>query len=234
MNTDRVDVLIVGAGPAGLAAATALADAGEKVLVLDREAELGGIPRHASHVGYGIIDLRRVLTGPGYARHYVRAAERAGAALRSETTALSWAGERTLLCTSPRGRFEITARAIVLATGCRERPRAARLVPGSRPGGVFTTGSLQQYVHSRGLPVGTRAVIVGAEHVSFSAVMTLRRADVRVVAMVDEQPRHQTYAPISGPGLVWLGCPDTERAACESHSGTPASRRSRSDRPRDA
>jgi hypothetical protein len=85
---------------------------------------------------------------------------------------------------------------VVLATGCRERPRAARLVPGDRPAGVLTTGALQQAADVHGLPIGRRAVVVGAEHVSFSAVHTLRRHGVQVVAVVTELDRPQTYPPL--------------------------------------
>ena len=189
-----VDVVVVGGGPAGLAAAARLARAGIDVEVLDRESQLGGIPRHCAHLGFGVRDLHRVLTGPAYARHQVDAAGRAGARLRPGVTVTGWAGERTLTTTSPDGLEQLTARAVVLATGARERPRSARLVPGGRPDGVYTTGQLQQAVHLYSQAAGTRAVIVGAEHVSYSAATTLHHAGVRVVAMVTDQPRHQSYA----------------------------------------
>src|SRR5262249_12534733 len=104
---------------------------------------------------------------------------------------------------SPAGREALRGEAVVLATGCRERPRAARLVPGSRPEGVLTTGLLQQLVQS-GLPVGKRSVVVGAEHVSFSAVLTLRHAGVEIVAMTPELGRPQSFraAPRLGRVLV--------------------------------
>jgi NADPH-dependent 2,4-dienoyl-CoA reductase/sulfur reductase-like enzyme len=88
----------------------------------------------------------------------------------------------------------VTVRALLLATGCRERPRAARLVPGDRPLGVLTTGALQQLVHLHHQPVGRRAVVVGAEHVSYSALLTLAEAGASTVALVTEEPRHQTFA----------------------------------------
>ncbi len=96
--------------------------------------------------------------------------------------------------TGPEGREQIEPPAVVLATGCRERPRSARLVPGSRPAGVMTTSTLQQLVHLRGEKVGSRAVIVGAEHVSFSAVATLAHAGASVAGLVTELPRHQSLA----------------------------------------
>jgi thioredoxin reductase len=247
----NVDVLIVGAGPAGLAAAIELRRLGVgQVLVADREQQPGGVPRHSAHTGYGLRDLRRVLTGPAYARHYVEAAVSAGVRLRPATTVTGLdAAARLATLTSPDGIETVTARAVLLATGCRERPRAARLIPGDRPSGVLTTGELQQRVHAGsqsqpgqsqpgqsqpgqsqpgqsqpgqplpgqsqpgqsqpgqsqagqplpgqplpGQPLSGRALIVGAEHVSFSAMVTLAQAGADVVALVTEQPRQQSYA----------------------------------------
>ncbi|HEY5151745.1 MAG TPA: FAD-dependent oxidoreductase, partial [Mycobacterium sp.] len=163
-----VDVAIVGGGPAGLAAAADLAARGLEVVVLERESAAGGIPRHSDHLGYGIRDLRTVLTGPAYARRLVQRAGEAGAQIRTETMVTGWAGQRTLETTSPRGRELIDAGAVILATGARERPRSARLIPGDRPSGVYTTGHLQNVVNIAHRTVGSRAVIVGAELVSYS------------------------------------------------------------------
>jgi NADPH-dependent 2,4-dienoyl-CoA reductase/sulfur reductase-like enzyme len=185
------DVVVVGAGPAGLAAAEALR--GLRVVVLDREPVAGGVPRHCAHGGFGWHDLRRMMSGPSYARRRVALAEQAGAELRVETTALALtpSGVRT---TSPTGIVELAAPAVLVATGCRERPRSARMIPGDRPAGVLTTGALQQLVHLDHRKVGERAVVVGAEHVSFSAVQTLRESGTEVVAIVTPHPRHQSYA----------------------------------------
>ncbi|MEU9304699.1 FAD-dependent oxidoreductase [Streptomyces sp. NPDC048269] len=184
-----VDVLVVGAGPAGLALAARLAGAGAgRVEVLEREQDAGGVPRHCHHGGFGW-PPRPWLRGPAYARRSVEAAVGAGAMVRTGVTATGWAGPLSLETTSPAGLERITARAVVLATGARERPRSARLVPGSRPAGVLTTGELQQSVHLYGQSVGRRAVVVGAEPVARHAVRTLRRAGADVVAMVTERSR---------------------------------------------
>jgi thioredoxin reductase len=186
-------VVVVGGGPAGLACAIELRRRGVgEVVVLDREAAAGGIPRHSAHQGFGVRDLRRLMSGPEYARRYLELARRAGAEVLAETTITRCAADRTIEVTSPRGRDATRPAALVLATGCRERPRAARLVPGSRPDGVMTTGLLQQRIHLCGERVVGRALIVGAEHVSFSAVATLARAGARVLALVTELPRHQS------------------------------------------
>ena len=138
------EVVIVGAGPAGLALAEALARRGAEVVVLDREPEPGGIPRHCHHRSFGL-DLRRPLRGPDYARRRVDRALTAGATILSGIGVTGWEDDR-LRFTAPTGPGSIGARAVVLATGCRERPRSARLVPGDRPAGVMTTGQLQQLV----------------------------------------------------------------------------------------
>ena len=161
---------------------------------MDREAEAGGIPRHSAHTGYGLRDLHRVMTGPGYARHYAQAAARAGVQIRTQTTITGWCRARAATLTSAEGIETVTAAAVLLATGCRERPRAARLVPGDRPHGVMTTGELQQRVYLHGQRLPGRALVVGAEHVSFSAMVTLAHAGADVVALVTDQPRQQSYA----------------------------------------
>ena len=188
--TRTVDVLVVGGGPAGLALAAGLAAEGTgRVLVLDRAQRAGGVPRHVPRGDFG--HPGRWYPGPAYADRAVDAAARAGAELRTGVTVLGWTGPRALHTTGPDGPEQIAARAVVLATGARERPRAARLVPGTRPAGVLSTAELTRTVHQFGLPVGGRAVVVGAEPVSYAALDTLRRAGTRTVAMVTELPRGQ-------------------------------------------
>jgi thioredoxin reductase len=178
-STTARRVVIVGAGPSGLTAATELRRLGvQHVMVYEREQQAGGVPRHTGHLGFGIRDLRRVMSGPRYARALTERATAAGVELRLGQAVFSL--------------DDIDADAIVLATGARERPRAARLVPGDRPVGILTTGSLQQLA-MKGQRVGTRAVIVGAEHVSFSAILTLAHIGCRAQAMVTPLPRHQSY-----------------------------------------
>lgn len=220
VGSENADVVVVGAGPSGLAAATALCRGrAGRVVVLEREAEAGGIPRHAQHQGFGIRDLRRTLSGPDYAARIAAAAVDAGAELRAETQATDWSRDGELEITSPQGRSQIRARAVVLATGCRERPRAARLVAGSRPAGVVTTGMLQQLVYLHGARPGRRAVIVGAEHVSFSALLTLAHAGARAVAMVTESPRHQTFAAFRAGAALRFRVPLLTRTAVTAIHG---------------
>jgi thioredoxin reductase len=185
------EVAVIGAGPAGLACALGLRQRGISVAVIEREREPGGIPRHSAHTGFGLRDFRRLMGGPDYARRYGELARQAGVELITETMVTGVSGRRLQL-TGPDGRGELDPAAVVLATGCRERPRAARLVPGSRPAGVMNTSTLQQMVHLHGRRPGRRAVVVGAEHVSFSALMTLAHAGAGTVALLTELRRHQS------------------------------------------
>ncbi len=211
---ETADAAIVGGGPAGLAAALELRRLGiARVVVLEREPAAGGIPRHTRHWGFGLRDLHRMLAGPAYAARYVRDAAAAGVELWTATSVTGWAGARELALTSPRGRTTLRAAAIVLATGCRERPRAARLVPGARPLGVLTTGALQQLVYVERQRVGRRAVIVGAEHVSFSAVTTLAHGGAATVAMVTDDGTHQSIAPLVWATAGWRRVPLVPRSA---------------------
>jgi thioredoxin reductase len=206
------DVLIVGAGPAGLSAAAGLAPHRPgQVLVVERERAAGGIPRHSNHLGYGIRDMHRFMSGPAYARRLTQQAVWAGAEIHTETMVTAWIEDRTVEVTSPQGRARIEARVIILATGARERPRTARLIPGDRPAGVYTTGQLQNLVHLHHRAPGTRAVIVGAELVSWSAAMTLREAGCKTALMTSLHPRPEAYAAFTVPGRLALRIPVATR-----------------------
>jgi thioredoxin reductase len=179
------------------------------------------VPRHSWHTGYGLRDRHRVLSGPAYARALADAAADAGAGLRTgcTVTELRVGDALAAVLTSASGIEEVTPRAVLLATGCRERPRAARLVPGDRPAGVLTTGELQQRVYLGGERLAGRALVVGAEHVSFSAAVTLAHAGAQVTALVTEHERHQSYAAFRvGAALRW-GLPVWTSAAVTRVTG---------------
>lgn len=220
MTDQQVAVAIVGGGPSGLTAAAALArQVDGEVLVIEREAETGGIPRHSDHPGYGMRDLKRFISGPAYARRLTAMAQEADATLETEAMVTGWAGERRLQITSPRGVRTVTADAVVLATGARERPRPARLIPGDRPNGVFTTGQLQNLVHVHHANVGHRALVVGAELVSWSAVLTLRESGCATVGMVSAYPRSEAYAAFRVPGRLLMDGPVYTRSRVVSVDG---------------
>lgn len=220
MTDQHVTVAVVGGGPSGLTAAAALAPLVDgEVLVIEREAETGGIPRHSDHPGYGMRDLKRFISGPAYARRLTAMAHDAGATLETEAMVTGWAGERRLQITSPRGVRTVAADAVVLATGARERPRSARLVPGDRPDGVYTTGQLQNLVHVHRADVGERALIVGAELVSWSAVLTLRDAGCATVGMISAYPRSEAYAMFRLPGRLLMDGPVYTRSRLRGIEG---------------
>lgn len=194
-------VLIVGAGPAGLTAAAELAKATD-VLVVEREKEAGGIPRHSDHPGYGMRDMKTFISGPKYARILVDKAVQAGAQIMTRTQITGYGAGGELLATSPDGRIAIRPQATILATGARERPRMARWIPGDRPAGVLTTGQLQNMVHLHGQKLQGRAIVIGGELVSWSAVMTLKEAGAKPAALVTEYPKSESYRIFRGPGSV--------------------------------
>lgn len=189
-----VDVLIVGAGPAGLAAATVLAPH-HTVLVLDREATAGGIPRHCGHYPFGLREFRRLMKGPDYAAALVARAQAAGARIATGVNVTALHPGPRVTVTSDAGLQEITARRVLLATGVRETSRAARLIGGEKPGGVVATGALQGMVYLEGRRPFRRPVILGTELVAFSAIMTCAHAGIRPVAMVEPNARPSARWP---------------------------------------
>ena len=221
MSVIEADVAIVGGGPAGLTAAAALAR-DLKVVVLERESAAGGIPRHSDHPGYGIRDMRRFISGPAYARRLVESASAAGADIRTGAMVTDWAGDTALSITSPQGRQRVDARAVVLATGARERPRPARLIPGDRCEGVYTTGQLQNLVHLKHRGVGRRAVVVGAELVSYSAVLTLKHVGCETAVMTSTYASPESYAVFNIAGRTpFLGVDVATRTRVVRISGKP-------------
>lgn len=188
------DVAIVGSGPAGIAAATALSRAGIRdIVVYEREGEIGGVPRHTQHPSFGLLVFKRPLTGPGFIRALVGRCPAVRFETNATITAIRAGG--ALDIATPAGLRTIRARHIILATGARETPRHARLVSGLRPQGVTTTGALQQFVYLQNMRPFRRPIIVGTELVSFSALWTLRHAGLKPVAMIEANNRITAYAP---------------------------------------
>ena len=191
---ERRDVVVIGGGPAGLSAARRLADLGVRdVTILEREPEAGGIPRHCGHSGFGWQSHRRIWTGPRFAEELRRASQDLD--IRTSTTVLSIGDDGRVLVRDRNGTGEITARRIIIATGTRETPRAARLAGGNRPQGVMNTGALQQHVYLHHHKPFENPVIVGSEWVSFSAILTCRHIGINPVAMIEEAPRISAPRP---------------------------------------
>jgi len=190
LNARDYQVAIVGAGPSGLAVATELRRLGvERVVVIEREAAAGGIPRHCGHSPFGMREFHRVLRGADYAGRLARQAADLGVELRLSTAVTAIEPRGGLILSSDRGREEIGARRVVICTGNRELPRAARLVSGTRPLGVVTTGALQVMTYQKRRIPFRRPVIVGSELVAFSALLTCRHFGIRPVAMLEREAR---------------------------------------------
>jgi NADPH-dependent 2,4-dienoyl-CoA reductase/sulfur reductase-like enzyme len=192
LNSLSADVIVVGAGPAGLATATQLKALGvTDVIVVDREQQAGGVPRHCGHPPFGMREFGRVLTGPAYARRLVERAQHAGVEFRlgCSVVAIDLAGKIVITCASSRGPLRIVAKRVVLATGVREAPRAARLISGERPLGVLNTGALQSYAYLQNLVPFRRPIIVGTELVSLSSLLTCRKIGAAPVAMIEDRDR---------------------------------------------
>ncbi len=190
MKTNSCQVAIIGGGPSGLAVASALAKAGvDDVVVLDREANAGGIPRHCGHSPFGLREFHRVMSGHEYTRRLLRRAEDYGARVWTGATVTEIGANRKLTLSTDDGMQGLSAEKIVICTGNRETPRSGRLVSGSRPLGIVTTGALQSMVYLKHRLPFKRPLIVGSELVSFSALLTCRHAGIKPVAMIDTNPR---------------------------------------------
>jgi thioredoxin reductase len=195
---EDVDVAIIGSGPAGIAAALALRARGVgRVLVLEREAEPGGVPRHCAHPPYGLREFGRIMTGPAYARRLVERARAAGVEIRTLTTVVRLLPGGGLDLATPDGRQQLQARRVIIATGVRETPRSARLIGGDRPLGVINTGALQANIHLHGMAPFQRPLVVGTELVSLSAIATCRAHGIRPVAVIEENARPTARWPLS-------------------------------------
>ncbi len=197
MTPETPDLLVIGAGPAGLSAAIAARRLGLSVTVLEREAEAGGAPRHCGHPGFGMRDFARLWTGPRYA-HTLR--ERAdGIDLRCGHAVTMLRPGGVVAVSGPNGPYDLAGHRVLLASGIRETPRAARLISGGRPFGILTTGALQRFVYLHHRLPCRNPIIVGSEIVAFSAILTLRHLGARPRMIIDEAPR------LRSPALVALG-----------------------------
>lgn len=194
----NVDVAVIGGGPSGLSAAIELKRKGVgKVVVIDREPEAGGIPRHCGHPPFGFWEYGRVMSGPDYAKRNVAEALKAGVEIRVKHTVVNLGAGGLLDIVSPDGPMQIQAKRVLLATGARETPRSARLVGGDRPVGVINTGALQSYLYLQGLKPFDRPLIVGTELVSLSAVLSCLKAGIKPVAMIEANYRATARWPFS-------------------------------------
>ncbi len=202
-NPMCLDVAIIGGGPAGISAGLELSKRSElNIALFERDELLGGIPR-SCHFFFGLRDQKRLYTGPAYARKLNRLIRETSVQIHTGAMVLNVIpgspGEvHRLDVLSPEGLISYNSRFVLLATGCCESSRHERQIPGARPSGIFTTGTLQQLINLDRLRFrGKRAIIVGSEHVAFSSVLTLKRAGVSIAGMVEKYPELHSYSVLS-------------------------------------
>ncbi|MCH5183478.1 MAG: FAD-dependent oxidoreductase [Oscillospiraceae bacterium] len=181
----KTDLVIIGAGPAGLAAAVAAYDNGVRdLLLLERDTAPGGILQQCIHNGFGLHRFGEELTGPEYAARDIREANARNLPILTETMVLSVSPDRTVTAMNrERGVFTVEAKAVILAMGCRERPRGALNIPGARPSGIYTAGTAQRFVNVQGYLPGKEVVILGSGDIGLIMArrMTLEGAHVHAV-----------------------------------------------------
>jgi thioredoxin reductase len=200
-----VDVAIVGGGPAGVAAALELRRHGHSVTLLERESYLGGATRHCSHSAFGMQEFARIYLGAAYGQRLETEVARAGVDLRYHQSVTRIGPDGQLQIANPDGLTSLRARRVLIATGAREKPRSARMLPGDRPVGVITTGTLQAMITFQHRIPFRRPLILGSELVTLSAILTCRSHGIHPVAVVEPLKRALTRAPLTWfPGLLGI------------------------------
>ena len=189
MINRQVDLLIIGGGSAGLAAAIGAWESGVKsILILEREEKLGGILKQCIHNGFGLHTFNEELTGPEYASRFVKRVQELKIEYMTSTMVLSLSADRVATAAGPDGLVEVKAKAVVLAMGCRERPRGALVMPGTRPAGVYTAGTAQKMVNIMGYMPGKRVVILGSGDIGLIMARRFTLEGAKVEAVVELMP----------------------------------------------
>jgi len=189
MTTSTVDVAVIGAGPAGLAAAISAKESGAKnVIVLDRNSWLGGILPQCIHDGFGVIETGSSMTGPEYAQMYINMAEKQKITLLCETMVLSFDKNLTITAVNKNGLQKIKTKSIILSMGCRERTRWFAMIPGDRPSGIFTAGVAQAFINLYNIMPGKNILILGSGDVGLIMARRLKFEGANVLGVVEILP----------------------------------------------
>ena len=190
MNHEQIDIVIIGAGPAGLSAAIAARESGiESILVLERESEPGGILRQCIHNGFGLHRFKEELTGPEYAWRDIQRVRELEIRVECNATVLSVSEQRIVSYVSRREGFRsVQAKAVILAMGCRERPRGALCTPGTRCAGIYSAGTAQRFVNLEGYMPGKRVVILGSGDIGLIMARRMKLQGAEVLACVEIMP----------------------------------------------
>lgn len=184
------EIVVIGGGPAGLAAAIEARKNGvENILVIERDKELGGILQQCIHNGFGLHVFKEELTGPQYSERFIRELKGMGIEYKLDTMVLHIDENKNIEAINKEDGFiEIKAEAIVLAMGCRERPRGAITIPGTRPSGIFTAGTAQRFVNMEGYQVGKKVVILGSGDIGLIMARRMTLEGAKVEAVVELMP----------------------------------------------
>lgn len=181
-------VVVIGGGPAGMAAALAARESCETVLIIERNPQLGGILNQCIHDGFGLMTFHELLTGPEYASRFEDLIKKNHISILLEAMVIRLTADREIICVTRNGVLSIHAGAVILATGCRERTRGALAIPGTRPSGIYTAGVAQNLVNLKNIKIGSTAIILGSGDIGMIMARRLTLEGIKVLCVLEKLP----------------------------------------------